>query len=173
MSNWMLIDFSLFVIRLKPCLLYIEFGYIVFAAVPKTLSEIWCITNWHSSTYYNYLEFSIFPATFSVVTFRTEHNGKCKSKSKNIAMLRIVFKNCMNFFSVFFFCPFWLMLMYMNWLFCAQDLYIHLRHGPSCGSMKMLLLQLSLGLHEINAAADLVPKAIWVTEALAQFSCFK
>lgn len=90
---------SLFVIRLKPLLLYIEFKYIVFAAVPKTLSEIWCTTNWHSSTYYNYLEFSIFPAAFSIVTFRTEHNGKWKSKSKNIAMLRIVFKNCIIFFS--------------------------------------------------------------------------
>lgn len=94
----MLIVFSLFVIRLKLLLLYIEFGYIVFAAVPKTLSEIWCTTNWHSSIYYNNLKFPIFPATFSVVTFRTEHNGKCKSKSKNIAMLRIVFKNCKNFF---------------------------------------------------------------------------
>lgn len=45
--------------------------------------------------------------------------------------------------------------------------------GQAMGTMKMLLLQLSLGLHEIHAAADLVSKAIWLTEAFAQFSCFK
>lgn len=94
----MLIVFSLFVIRLKLLLLYIEFGYIVFAAVPKTLSEIWCTTNWHSSTYYNYLEFSIFPATFSVVTFRTEHNGKCKSKSRTLQCYELSLKTVWIFF---------------------------------------------------------------------------
>lgn len=170
--------FLYFVICLKPFLLYIAFGYIVFTAVPKKHCTKFNVQQIDLQVPILILFYINFPcAHFPLWLSRTELNGKCNSKSKNIAMLQQIncLPNCLFKIVLLFLWPIWLMLMYMNCLFCAQDLYIHLRHGPNYGPMKMLMLQLSLGLHGINAAADLVSwvlKPLCITEVYAQFSCF-